>query len=210
MNSFLEKKILKIDKVLRMLFTEPQEGLRVNPAKSLGAQSDWSPELLQRSKGQMRINHTGEICAQALYQGHLSHGYNQSVKAWLLKAADEEHDHLVWCHYRLKELGTQGSFFNPIFYGCSYFIARVLSAYDEKMNLAFIRETEHQVQRHLADQLPLLKHDQRSCEIIEQMIIDEKKHHDDAVNFGAKLMPYGSEWFMRRAAALMKTVVFYL
>jgi ubiquinone biosynthesis monooxygenase Coq7 len=209
MNIFLEKKILKIDSMLRLFFVVPHAPVQPNPAKSDCEKKNWSDVQYQQSKGQMRINHTGEICAQALYNGHYDHRHDVKMKNWLQHAAEEEYDHLVWCDQRLKELNTQPSLLNPFFYTCSYLMARFLSRVNAKMNLAFIKETEKQVEAHLNSQLTLLQHDQRSCEIIKQMIIDERKHHDHAVDFGGQDMPVMISKLMGIAAGLMKNIAFY-
>jgi ubiquinone biosynthesis monooxygenase Coq7 len=209
MNIFLEKKILKIDSILRLFFVEPHAPFQPNPAKSDCEKQNWSNHQYQQSKGQIRINHTGEICAQALYDGHYHDRHDIKMKNWINHAAKEEYDHLAWCYQRLKELNTTPSLLNPFFYLSSYCMARVLSTVNQQMNLSFIKETEKQVEAHLTAQLPLLQHDQRSCEIIKQMIIDERKHHDSATAFGGGDMPVMLSKLMSIAATAMKNIAFY-
>jgi ubiquinone biosynthesis monooxygenase Coq7 len=210
MSSLVEKVIFKVDKLLNIFFADHSEVKRPLPVRHECQRRTWDAEELYQSQAQMRINHTGEICAQALYAGHYHRGISSELSTWLHEAADEEYDHLIWCRARLNELNTRPSLLNPVFYMGSFCIARSLSLFDQKLNLAFIKETEAQVQEHLQEQLVLLKHDQRSREIIQQMILDEKKHHDTAESFGGEPVSSLSSKVMRFMASVMKSIVFYI
>jgi ubiquinone biosynthesis monooxygenase Coq7 len=207
MRPLLERSILKIDNILKLLYAESKKATRMTPARSVDSIHCWTEQQLRDSQGEMRINHTGEICAQALYEGHA--GSSELIDHWIKEAGREEYDHLVWCEDRLKECNTSPSIFNPLFYLGSFSIARALSMLNPSWNIMFIKETERQVQEHLFNQKETLSHDQRSREIIDEMILDEKKHHDTAMNFGAKTMPEIGVWIMKMSAAIMKKIVFY-
>jgi ubiquinone biosynthesis monooxygenase Coq7 len=158
----------------------------------------------------MRINHTGEICAQALYAGHSPSGQGSSLNQWLAQSQMEEYAHLQWCQQRLYELGAQPSRLDPVFYLASYSLAKTLSFLSQSYNLRFIRETERQVQAHLEAQIPILTHDPYSCQIIQQMIIEEKNHHDEAHNREPAPMPQIFQVIMQRLSWIMKAAVKYL
>ena len=200
MRTKLEQQIVAFDNVMRKFFFEFQ-----NKKKP----KEYSEAQYRESCGQMRINHTGEVCAQALYAGHVNSKDDPNIKDWLKHAAEEEHRHLEWCAQRLEELGARPSALNPFFYAASYVMAKALSSISPKLNLAFIRETERQVQEHLNAQLPHLTHDPVSCAIISKMIEDEAKHHDQAAAFGGERLPLFSERLMHFAATCMKKIVYY-
>ena len=140
--------------------------------------------------GLMRINHTGEVCAQALYQGQASTASLPHVRHAMEQAAREEEDHLAWCEDRLAELGSVPSKLNPLFYAMSFGIGAAAGLAGDRWSLGFVAETEHQVVRHLEDplqQLPM--DDQRSRAILEQMRIDELKHAVTAEGAGGAQLP---------------------
>lgn len=210
MSKLIDKYIISFDNILKIIVNSDLKSKRLNPAKSKENQAEWSHSQLKESQGQMRINHTGEICAQALYAGHYSRHSDKKINNWLELAKDEEKDHLVWCQERLIELKTKSSILNPLFYGASYLIARTLSFLNQEWNLSFIKETEYLVEGHLKEQENLLKHDQRSLEIITQMKEDEKKHHDTAESYGGReLMPILRKG-MVLASKFMKKIVYFI
>lgn len=140
--------------------------------------------------GLMRINHTGEVCAQALYQGQASTASLPHVRHAMEQAAREEEDHLAWCEDRLAELGSAPSKLNPLFYAMSFGIGAAAGLAGDRWSLGFVAETEHQVVRHLEDHLQQLpKDDQRSRAILEQMRIDELKHAVTAEGAGGAQLP---------------------
>lgn len=162
---------------------------------------------LKESRYQMRINHTGEVCAQALYDGHFSPAIESDQQRWLRQAREEEVEHLIWCHRRLKEIGGSGSLLNPLFYGMSFAMASALSTINPQWNMQFIRETESQVFDHLNEQLTRLNFDARSSAIIEQMCLDEKEHEQGAANFEPAPFPPWAQRAMKVTAKVMKTLV---
>ena len=140
--------------------------------------------------GLMRINHTGEVCAQALYQGQASTASLPHVRHAMEQAAREEEDHLAWCEDRLAELGSVPSKLNPLFYAMSFGIGAAAGLAGDRWSLGFVAETEHQVVRHLEDHLQQLPmDDQRSRAILEQMRIDELKHAVTAEGAGGAQLP---------------------
>lgn len=138
----------------------------------------------------MRINHTGEVCAQALYQGQALTAKNQTTRQAMQLAADEEIDHLVWCEERIKELGSHTSYLNPLFYGMSFAIGAITGAISDKVSLGFVEATEDQVCKHLEDHLRQVpESDERTRAILEQMLEDEAKHGHMALEHGGVEFP---------------------
>lgn len=138
----------------------------------------------------MRINHTGEVCAQALYQGQALTAKNKETRAAMQLAADEEIDHLVWCEQRIKELGGHTSYLNPLFYGMSFIIGAATGAISDKVSLGFVEATEDQVCKHLEDHLGQVpESDERTRAILEQMLEDEAKHGHMALENGGVEFP---------------------
>jgi ubiquinone biosynthesis monooxygenase Coq7 len=140
--------------------------------------------------GLMRINHTGEVCAQALYQGQAATAKLADVRAKMEHAATEETDHLVWCEDRLNQLGSQTSLLNPLFYAFSYGIGAVAGAVGDKWSLGFVAATEEQVCKHLSEHLAQLpQEDKKTRAILEQMLIDEEEHGATALAAGGQHLP---------------------
>lgn len=154
--------------------------------------------------GLMRINHTGEVCAQALYQGQATTARLPRVRMAMEQAAREEEDHLAWCEDRLKELDSAPSKLNPLFYAMSFSLGAVAGLVGDKWSLGFVSETERQVVRHLEDHLSQLPaDDQRSQAILKQMRDDELQHAVNAEQSGAANLPLP----IRRAMTLMSKVM---
>lgn len=159
--------------------------------------------------GLMRINHVGEVCAQALYIGQAAVARDPATRAHLLHAAQEESDHLAWCAERLDELGSRPSLFNPLWYGGSFAIGALAGLRGDGWNLGFVVETERQVEAHLAEHLQSLPpDDQRSRAILEQMKDDEVRHADAAQAAGARVLPVPVTRLMALASKVMKTVAY--
>ncbi len=155
----------------------------------------------------MRVNHTGEVCAQALYQGQALTARSHKVRADMAQAAQEENDHLAWCEQRLEQLGTHKSRLNPLWYGGSFAIGVVSGLLGDRVNLGFLAETEKQVVRHLDGHLQILpQHDKASRAIIDQMKIDEGKHATHALHAGGMELPSAVKRLMRAASKVMTTV----
>ena len=165
----------------------------------------------RHAAGLMRINHVGEVCAQALYVGQASVARDPATRAQLLEAAQEETDHLAWCDTRLRELDARPSLFNPLWYAGSYAIGVLAGLRGDGWNLGFVAETERQVEAHLDEHLQTLPEaDARSRAIVEAMKLDEARHADNAEAAGARALPQPIPSLMAAASKLMKTVAYRL
>ena len=152
----------------------------------------------------MRVNHTGEICAQALYEGQALTARDQRVKETLLAAAAEEADHLAWCADRLEDLDARPSVLNPLFYGASFALGAVTGLIGDRVSLGFVEATEHQVSQHLDDHLDTLPaHDHKSRAVVEQMRREEEQHGQNALAAGGEEFPLPIKRLMRAASRLM-------
>ena len=183
---------------------------RPNPA---GALRDPALDDSDRrhAAGLMRINHTGEVCAQALYVGQAAVARDAATREQLLHAAQEETDHMAWCHDRLRELDSRPSLFNPLWYAGSYAIGLAAGLRGDGWNLGFVVETERQVEAHLDEHLGSLPAgDQRSRAIIRTMKADEARHADQAEQAGARVLPQPIPRLMALSSKLMKLVAYRL
>lgn len=187
--SFVDHLINQADSALKTLTPGVHHAERVSPSKQAG-EPELSADEKRHTAGLMRINHTGEVCAQALYQGQATTARLEDVREQMEHAADEEIDHLVWCEERLKELGAQPSLLNPIFYGLSWGIGATAGLISDKISLGFVAATESQVCKHLEEHLTSLPpQDEKSQEILKQMLIDEAEHKDLALEAGGTDFP---------------------
>lgn len=158
----------------------------------------------KHSAGLMRVNHSGEICAQALYCGQIISAQNTKTRELLEHSRQEEVDHLAWCQKRLHELGYKPSLLNPIWYGQSFLIGLITGFAGDGISLGFVEETEKQVQKHLEDHLGILSpKDQRSRAILVQMHEDEKRHGDHAHEAGGKPLPSPIKTIMSAVSKIM-------
>lgn len=163
----------------------------------------------RHAAGLMRINHVGEVCAQALYVGQATVARDPATRTQLLHAAQEETDHLAWCADRLNELDSRPSLLNPIWYGGSFAIGALAGLRGDGWNLGFVVETERQVEAHLDEHLEELPaEDLRSRAILEQMKADEARHADQAEAAGARVLPFPIPHLMSAASKVMKTVAY--
>ena len=161
--------------------------------------------------GLMRVNHVGEVCAQALYQGQALTARDAHARATLEQAAREEQDHLAWSADRIRELGGRPSLLNPLWYAGSLAIGALAGAAGDKWNLAFLAETERQVEEHLTGHLDKLPaSDERTRAIVEAMRADEAKHRQTALRLGAAELPSPLRAAMRVAAKVMTTLAYRL
>jgi len=157
----------------------------------------------------MRVNHVGEVCAQALYQGQAFTARDPATRESLKQAAGEEEDHLAWCAGRIEELGGRPSVLNPLWYGGALAMGMAAGAMGDRWNLAFLAETERQVEAHLEGHLRQLSPaDARTRAVVEQMRVEEGGHRSAAVALGAAEMPGPLKSVMRLAAKIMTTVAF--
>ena len=196
-----------LDDALRAVFVKPRAG-RINPANNKKITDvELSDEERQKSIELMRINHVGEVCAQALYQGQAMTAKTSDVKEKMKEAAQEELDHLSWCNDRITELGGHTSLLNPVWYTGSLAMGAMAGAIGDKWSLGFLEETENQVEQHLAEHLHQLpENDLRSRTIVEQMKIDEAKHAQMAHDNGAEELPKAVKHMMKGTANMMKLI----
>ncbi len=209
--SFTDHLILHADSFLRVLFLPQQRPhQRQNPAHNI----DEAPLTATEKKhiaGLMRVNHAGEVCAQALYQGQALTAKLEHVRAQMRTAAAEEIDHLAWCEERLWELESTPSLFNPFWYVGSFFIGALAGFIDDALSLGFVAETERQVTTHLnhhLDKLPA--HDHKTKAIIQQMKTDETAHADAAIAAGGKELPLLIKQLMYATSKLLTTTSYII
>ncbi|SOY50821.1 Putative ubiquinone biosynthesis and related protein [Cupriavidus taiwanensis] len=183
---------------------------RANPADRLAPDTaQMSAEERRHVAGLMRINHVGEVCAQALYQAQKLTARNGAVRAQMDAAAREEEDHLAWCAERLRELGSRPSLLNPLWYAGAFAIGWVAGRAGDRVSLGFVAETERQVEHHLGGHLDRLpESDGRSRAILEQMRDDEIRHGDAAREAGGMPLPAPVRALMRGASRVMTTAAY--
>ena len=182
----IDSLIAEFDKGLKTLFESASEPRRKSPANKVENQNLGSDKT-RLSLGLMRVNHSGEICAQALYHGQAFTAKNQEVVDKMKHAADEEMDHLAWCEERIFELNGEVSLLNPLWYALSFGLGAGAGLIGDQVSLSFVAATEKQVCEHLKEHLTRLPvGDKKSRAIIEQMIVDEDEHAEAALEAGGK------------------------
>lgn len=206
--NFIETAITQFDQALKTLVPGTVTAKRENPA-NLVDESQLENSQRKHVAGLMRINHTGEVCAQALYQGQALTARLADVRESMDKAAEEEIDHLSWCESRLKELDSHPSLLNPLWYSLSFGLGAIAGLVGDKWSLGFVAETENQVCEHLKDHLGKLPEaDRKSQAILNQMLIDEGQHAISAKNAGAADLPQPIKTAMGLMAQIMKKTVY--
>ncbi len=205
--SLLDRLLIDAQNALGTVFGSARAE-RANPGADL-------PEIVldederRHAAGLMRVNHVGEVCAQALYVGQAAVARDESTRVQLLVAAQEETDHLAWCADRLRELDSRPSLLNPLWYAGSYAIGVLAGLRGDGWNLGFVVETERQVEAHLAEHLQTLPEaDARSRAILTTMKADEARHAQNAEAQGARLLPQPIPTLMAAASKLMKTIAY--
>ena len=184
-----------------------QKGL--NEEQVLTSDLDLSPQDRTHVAGLMRVNHVGEVCAQALYQSQKLLAKTSETRALLDQAAKEEMDHMAWCEERLKELDSRPSLLNPLWYAGAFGIGLVAGLAGDRWSLGFVAETEKQVERHLDDHLEKLPEaDLRSRAIVEQMRIDEIEHGASAMAAGGQELPRPIQTLMAGISKIMTTTAY--
>jgi ubiquinone biosynthesis monooxygenase Coq7 len=218
----LEQIIIATDNALRTLSGVAVSSRQLPSAtfspKGSDATADWAHDDSQLSPAErslsgalMRVNHVGEVCAQALYVAQSMATQNPELRAKLKAAARDETDHLVWTQRRLAELGARPSLLNPLWYAGSFAMGWMAGRSSEAMGLGFVVETERQVEHHLEGHLDKLPaSDQRSRAIVTQMKADESRHAQEAQQSGASELPPPLRWAMRAAAGVMTRTAHYL
>lgn len=207
----LDTLISEVDNALRTLFPPAQRPrTRPSPAESL-ADTNLSTKEKKHVAGLMRVNHAGEVCAQALYQGQALTAQLTHIKKQMSDAAAEETDHLAWCEERLTELGSKPSVLNLLWYGGSIILGALAGLAGDKVSLGFVAETERQVAHHLHRHLKNLPaKDKKSHAILMKMKEDEEQHATTALNAGAIELPYFVKQLMRIVSKLMTKSSYYV
>tara|TARA_B100000902_G_scaffold72735_1_gene78029 strand:- start:16 stop:645 length:630 start_codon:yes stop_codon:yes gene_type:complete len=202
--------INEVDKGLKYSTQNYQTESRPYPADKI--EQDPLNELERNhSAGLMRVNHSGEVCAQALYRGQALTAKLGDTRTKMEQAASEELDHLSWCNKRLEELNNKPSVLNPIWYGMSFSIGAVAGLVGDKWSLGFVHETEEQVVKHLDGHLDnLSKKDLKTKVVIEQMRIDEEQHSHDALEAGAEILPDEIKDLMSKVAKVMTNSSYHI
>lgn len=203
--SSIDRFINGVDTALRTLSGNAGPGLRSSPG-----QDHQEPQLNEQQRvhvaGLMRVNHTGEVCAQALYQGQASTAKQPKVAKQMQQAAQEEVDHLVWCEQRLEELNSQPALLNPLWYGMSYSIGAAAGVIGDKTSLGFVAATEEKVCEHLNQHLQQLPdNDDKTRAVLAQMAEDEARHGDTAMAAGGEALPVPVKSLMAMVAKVMTT-----
>ena len=208
--TFLDQLIIAMDDRLKGIKSPNNREYRQNPANFV-ENTKLSSQQRRLSAGLMRVNHAGEVCAQALYQGQALTAANLEVRRVLLNAADEESDHLHWCSERLQELGSHTSYLNPFWYAGSFSMGTLAGLCGDAWNLGFVAETERQVESHLESHLDRLPEaDLKSRRIIEQMKLDEVGHAEMADRSGAKPLPETVKKLMKLCAKVMTGTAYWI
>lgn len=206
--SLLDRFIAEADHALRVVAAKPRAARKAPGTETQPELAKADKELSARL---MRVNHSGEIAAQALYRGQALVAREPALQDELLEAAEEEHDHLAWCEDRTRELGSRVSLLAPAWYAGSFAIGTIAGLAGDKISLGFLAETEKQVTDHLEGHLQRLPAgDSNSRAIIEQMRKDEIKHGQNAAARGGEVLPEPVKSAMRAVAKVMTTVSFRL
>ncbi len=205
----IDKAIIEFDKALRAVFARGA-GARAVPGQAL-PEAALTEQEKRHAAALMRVNHCGEICAQALYQGQAISSSNPVIRQSLRQAAAEEGDHLAWTEYRLAELGGRKSLLNPLWYGGALAIGVIAGRAGDTWNLGFLAETERQVEAHLQGHLVKLpESDRKTRAIVEAMKADEIGHAETAIRLGARDLPTVVKQAMRLASGVMTHTAYWV
>ncbi|MFV8819740.1 2-polyprenyl-3-methyl-6-methoxy-1,4-benzoquinone monooxygenase [Haliea sp. E17] len=201
--SLLDRLITEADSVMRTISNRGHSAGRASPSEG-HSEARLSDEEKRHAAGLMRVNHTGEVCAQALYQGQALTARLPTVREEMRLAAAEEVDHLVWCRERLRELDSRPSLLNPAWYGLSFALGAVAGAIGDEVSLGFVAATEERVCKHLRAHLKHLPLDDRKSRlIVQQMLEDEERHGRQALEAGGKQFSPGVKDAMSAISTLM-------
>jgi ubiquinone biosynthesis monooxygenase Coq7 len=199
--------IAQVDRALRTV-SNVAEASRASPAEAL-PDAELTEADRRHAAALMRVNHVGEVCAQALYQGQALTARDPNAREALERAAREEEDHLAWSAQRVHDLGGRTSLLNPLWYAGAFAIGAVAGALGDRWNLGFLAETERQVEEHLSGHLERLPaEDARTRTLVEAMRADEARHRDTALRLGAAELPPPVRLAMRIASGLMTRVAY--
>ena len=206
--SRLDRTLVEIERALETVFVAAPVATQPSPALGI-ADGELEDAARRHAAGLMRINHVGEVCAQALYFGQAATAREEAMREQMLSAAAEETEHLAWCGERLDELGSRPSLLNPLWYAGAYAIGALAGAVGDRLSLGFVVETERQVEAHLGEHLQTLPAgDERSRAIVRRMKDDEAMHAERALAAGARPLPDPIPSLMRLASNVMKAVAY--
>lgn len=204
-----DQAIIQFDRALRTVFA-PARSVRSVPGDDL-PDAPLDDAQKRHAAALMRVNHCGEICAQALYQGQALMSKDESIRKSLERASNEETEHLAWTEQRIAELGGRKSLLNPLWYGSSLIVGLVAGKFGDRINLGFLAETERQVEAHLHSHLESLPaEDRKSRAIVEQMKVDEINHAETAVRLGADELPAPVKGVMKLFSKIMTRTAYRL
>ena len=208
--ALLDRFIIEFDTALRSVFGGANAQ---RPIPTSTGNSDMELDAVERkhAAGLMRVNHVGEVCAQALYQSQKLVARNPEIQKMLNHSGQEEMDHLAWCETRLKELGSHTSFLNPFWYAGSFAIGLIAGLAGDKWSLGFVAETEKQVESHLERHLETLpKEDHQSRAIVDQMRLDEIEHGQAALHAGGATLPKPIQGIMQLMSKVMTSSAYHI
>lgn len=209
--TLLDRLLIEADRALKTLIPGSLHSQRPSPGQSEHLRSSLLPAQQRLSAGLMRVNHSGEVCAQALYQGQALTARSDQVAQSMRLAALEEVDHLVWCEQRLQQLHSRPSWLAPLWYSASFCLGALAGRLGDAISLGFIEATEDQVGQHLAcHNLRLPEQDLASRAIVHQMMLDEAAHAQQAIDQGACIFPAPIKRLMATVAKVMTGVAFYV
>ena len=204
----LDRALVEIERALETMFVSAPIATESSPAEGV-AESSLDDAARRHAAGLMRVNHVGEVCAQALYFGQAAVARDRTLREQMLAAAAEETNHLAWCGARLDELGSRASLLNPVWYAGAYAIGAAAGIVGDRLSLGFVVETERQVEAHLGEHLQTLPPgDERSRAIVRRMKDDEARHAENALAAGARIPPAPIPALMRFASSVMKAVAY--
>ena len=206
----LDRLLASANNALRTVAAPAGRSARPNPAEHI-IDAELDDRQKAHAAGLMRVNHAGEVCAQALYQGHAAVARDKTIEAQIQEAADEEFDHLAWCEERIHELGEDVSKLSPVWYAGAFAIGAASGILGDKWSLGFIAETEKQVCAHLDSHLEALPaEDVKSRAIVEQMRDEEEEHGDNAIEAGAAELPAPVKRLMQLTAKVMTKTAYWV
>ena len=205
----MDRLLTALDTALRTLWA-PARAVQPSPAHDV-ADSPLAAADRQLSAALMRVNHVGEVCAQALYTGQAAVTHDKALRQQMLEAAREETDHLAWTQERIRALGGRESLLNPLWFAGAFGLGVLAASVSDKVSLGFVAETEDQVAAHLDSHLQRLPaQDTRSRTIVARMKADEERHAAWARRAGAAELPAPARWMMRAAAKVMTTTAHHI
>ncbi len=205
-----DRLLASANNALRTVAAPAGRSARANPAQHI-IDADLSDAQKRHAAGLMRVNHAGEVAAQALYQGHAAVARDTDIEEQMQHAADEEFDHLAWCEQRINELGEDVSKLSPVWYAGAFAIGAASGILGDKWSLGFIAETERQVCEHLESHLEgLPPEDAKSRAIVEQMRDEEQEHGENAIDAGAAELPPPVKRLMQMTAKVMTKTAYWV